>query len=233
MNEAEFDKFADEYLAMHTASITASGEGPAFFAEYKIKDLAQEYRQRVRMVAIPPRILDFGAGSGSSIPFMTELFPTSELTCIDVSKRSLELAGRRFPGKARYVHFEGDVLPFEPGNFDIVFAACVFHHIDHDEHLHLLREWFRVLRPGGIAVVYEHNPYNPLTRRVVSSCPFDENARLISANAMRQRIECAGFARADVRFRVFFPHALRRLRSLEALMTWLPLGAQYYVVAAK
>jgi hypothetical protein len=36
MDEAEFDKFADEYYAKHAASISASGEGPEYFAEYKI-----------------------------------------------------------------------------------------------------------------------------------------------------------------------------------------------------
>jgi len=33
MNEAEFDRFADEYRALHAANIGASGEDPEFFAE--------------------------------------------------------------------------------------------------------------------------------------------------------------------------------------------------------
>lgn len=233
MDEAEFDKFADEYHAMHSASIAASGEAPQYFAEYKIKDLAHEYSRHAGTAAKPPRILDFGSGSGGSVPYLSRYFPGSELTCADVSKRSLELAAARFPGSARFIQFDGRALPFEPGGFDIVFAACVFHHIDHAEHARLLEDWYRVLRPGGIAVVYEHNPYNPLTQRVVKSCAFDENAHLIPARAMRQTFARAGFARARVRFRVFFPFALRRLRPLESRMTWLPLGAQYYVVAAK
>ena len=46
-------------------------------------------------------------------------------------------------------------------------------------------------------------------------------------------MRAAGFAGAAIRYRIFFPHALRGLRPLEAKMTWLPLGAQYYVVARK
>ena len=40
MNRAEFDPFADEYQAMHRSNISASGEGPEYFAEYKMRDLA-------------------------------------------------------------------------------------------------------------------------------------------------------------------------------------------------
>lgn len=232
MNEAEFDKFADEYHAMHSASIKASGEGPEYFAEYKIMDLRREYIRRTGM-GTPPRILDFGAGSGGSVPYMNSHFPGVELTCLDVSRRSLELAEARFPGGARYIRLEGNVLPFEQGSFDLVFAACVFHHIDLDEHEKILREWLRVLRPGGLAFIYEHNPYNPLTRRVVNSCAFDVNARLITANAMRRRIEGAGFAEVEIRYRLFFPHALRLLRAWETRLAWLPLGAQYYAVAMR
>jgi hypothetical protein len=81
--------------------------------------------------------------------------------------------------------------------------------------------------------VFEHNPLNPLTRHVVNSCEFDENAELIMAPTMRRRVREAGFGTAEVRYRIFFPHLLRALRPLEPLMTWLPLGAQYYVAARK
>jgi hypothetical protein len=50
---------------------------------------------------------------------------------------------------------------------------------------------------------------------------------------MRRRVRDAGFATARVRYRIFFPHALRGLRPLESKLGWLPLGAQYYVAARK
>ena len=41
LDEAEFDKFADEYRAIHAHNIRLSGEAPEFFAEYKVRDLAR------------------------------------------------------------------------------------------------------------------------------------------------------------------------------------------------
>jgi hypothetical protein len=79
--------------------------------------------------------------------------------------------------------------------------------------------------------LFEHNPLNPLTRHAVNTCPFDENAVLIGAPTMRRRVHEAGFGNARVKYRIFFPHFLRTLRPLEPKLTWLPLGAQYYVVA--
>ena len=230
VEEPEFDKFAQEYYAMHNSSIAVSGEGPEYFSEYKVKDLAAEYRTRTGG-AVRPRILDFGSGSGSSIPFFRSYFPGAQLTCVDVSARSLALAESRFPGLARFVRFDGHSLPFTLSSFDIVFAACVFHHIEHGRHDALLREWRRVLDRAGVAFVYEHNPLNPLTRRVVNSCEFDANACLIEASVLRTRLRDAGFVNVSVRHRVFFPRILRWLRPVEACLKWLPLGAQYYIIA--
>jgi hypothetical protein len=106
-------------------------------------------------------------------------------------------------------------------------------HIDHGEHLRLLKEFHRALTGDGVAFVFEHNPLNPLTVRAVNTCPFDENARLIGARAMQSRLLAAGFKDARVRYRIFFPNALRALRPAEKWLTWLPLGAQYYVMATK
>ena len=48
MNEAEFDKFADEYHASLKAGIALSGESPEYFSEYKIADIARECQQQAR-----------------------------------------------------------------------------------------------------------------------------------------------------------------------------------------
>lgn len=237
MHEREFDRYAEEYSALHAASIAGSGEGPDFFAEYKIRDIARECGQLAAKSPAggPPSlaICDFGAGIGESVPWVRRYFPQAQLTCLDVSQRSLELAEKRFPAAARFVLYAGGELPLATGEFDIVYAACVFHHIPDDEHLPLLRELRRVLRPGGRLFVFEHNPWNPLTVRIVASCAFDENAVLVEARAMKRRLVAAGFPRPSTRYRLFFPHALRALRPLERWLAWLPLGGQYCVIARR
>jgi SAM-dependent methyltransferase len=233
MDSAEFDKFADEYRSLHASNIAISGEGPDFFAEYKIKDIVAEYLAHAGGGAHAPKVLDFGAGVGTSVPFVRKHMPHATLTCLDVSAKSLEVGQRRFPGQADFMHFDGTRIPFNDDSFDIVFAACVFHHIDHDEHISLFAEIRRVLRSGGMAFVFEHNPYNPLTVRAVNTCPFDENARLIRPAGMRNRLFAAGFGSARIRFRIFFPGILQALRPLERWLTWMPLGAQYYALAVK
>ena len=233
MDEAEFDKFADEYRAVLAAGIAVSGEEPEYFAEYKIMDVAREYEQYFGPASTVPRILDFGAGSGGSVPYVRKHFPNAQLTCLDVSRRCLEIAEKRYPSYAQYVHFDGSQIPFPAGYFDIAYAACVFHHIDHAEHTSLLKELCRVIGPRGCLFVFEHNPLNPVTMRIVNSCPFDENARVIRASAMKRQLSAAGFGHAAIRYRIFFPHALRILRPLERALQWLPMGGQYYAFAHK
>jgi SAM-dependent methyltransferase len=225
MDESEFDRFAEEYSALHAANIRASGESPEFFSEYKVRDLAALVAEgRMRP---PVEILDFGAGIGGSVPYFKSYFPKSALTCLDVSRRSLDIGRSRFGSEAAFEHFHGNRAPFADRSFDLIFAACVFHHISEVRHVELFAELRRLLRSGGSFVVYEHNPYNPLTRRAVDTCAFDENAVLIRPAAMRERIRSAGFAQCAIDFRIFFPGALRRMRALEPWLTWLPLGAQY------
>ena len=230
MDEVEFDKFADEYRAMHAANIRLSGEDPEYFAEYKVIDIAGEL-QRANLVA--RTVLDFGAGVGYSVPFFARHLPAARVTCLDVSRKSLEVGAARHGSAAEFMHFDGRSIPYADGTFDAALASCVFHHIPHEEHVALLGEIRRVLAPGGRLFVFEHNPLNPLTRHAVNTCEFDEHAKLVLAPEMRRRVLKAGFGPVDVRYRIFFPHLLRKLRGLEAKMTWLPLGAQYYVVGQK
>jgi SAM-dependent methyltransferase len=228
--DVEFDRFADEYEEDHAASIRLSGERPDYFHRYKIADLARTVAARG---LVPRSILDFGGGVGNSVPFMHAAFPDAKITCIDPSRRSLDIAEQRFPGLADFVEFDGKTIPHADASFDLVFTACVFHHIPEEMHGRLLGEIERVLAPGGSFLLYEHNPANPLTRHAVNTCAFDENAVLIGAKEMRRRTLAAGFASADVAFGVFFPRMLAAFRPLEGLLRRVPFGAQYHIHAIK
>ena len=228
MDKAEFDRFADEYEQQHASNIRLSGETPTYFARYKVQDVAQLCAGQP-----PSRILDFGAGVGASVPHWREAFPEASLTCLDVSQRSLDIARERHPGAADYCIFDGVTIPFPAGSFDVAFAACVFHHIDSEDHVPLLCELRRVLTDEGRLFVFEHNPLNPLTRHAVNTCPFDANAVLIRAGTLHERLRTAGFGRVSLAYRIFFPGALSALRPLERMLTHLPLGAQYRLCAQK
>ncbi|MDF3835115.1 class I SAM-dependent methyltransferase [Cupriavidus basilensis] len=231
MDKAEFDQFANEYLSLHAANIRASGEAPEFFASYKVADALRETRSR-RLDAV--NILDFGSGVGNAVPFFLERFPLAELTCADISRRSLEISRLRFPNAdVTYAEITGNRLPFPDEQFDLVFSACVFHHVPEEEHVSWLAEMRRVTRHGGVLIVFEHNPLNFLTVSAVRNCPFDANARLVSARTLRHRTLAAGWRQSKVTFRIFFPHALAFARPLERWMGRVPFAAQYFVSAAR
>ena len=54
------------------------------------------------------------------------------------------------------------------------------HHIKKKDRRRILRELFRVLKPSGRLVIFEHNTLNPVTRKLVNECPFDVDAILIT-----------------------------------------------------
>ncbi len=225
MEAAEFDRFADEYDAMHRANIAITGEAPDYFAEYKIRVLRQQ-------VPCPiARIVDFGAGVGNSALHFHRYFAGSELTCADVSQRCLDLGQARFPGLGRPLLIAASAIAAAADAFDLAFSACVFHHIPHAEHVAWLRELRRVVRPAGWLALFEHNPLNPLTVNAVNTCPFDANARLIGARTLVARCRDAGWEPVAVRYHLFFPRVLAALRPLEPSLHWLPFGGQYSVVA--
>ena len=228
--EADFDRYSSDYQALVAASLGPHVQDVDHYAAYKVEDVASVMARE----ALPcERILDFGAGVGTSVPHFLRLMPHAELVCADVSAASLELAQARFGSAVTCQHLDTAALPFADDSFDVVFVACVFHHIPARDHVRWLAALRRVLRPAGRLFLFEHNPLNPLTRRVVARCPFDADAVLIRASEMRKRLHTAGFGAVNNRYRLFFPEALRALRPLESSLDWCALGAQYSLIARK
>jgi len=230
MDSAEFDRVADEYLSIHSRNIRFTGEDPEYFARYKVEEIRRRWRAAGK--AAPSAILDFGTGVGASLPHLARLFPQASLTALDVSQKSLAIAQARGI-KADFVRYQGEAIPLPQEKFDLVFSACVFHHIPGSEHVGLLAQLRNLLRPDGWLVIFEHNPVNPVTRYIVATCPFDENAVLIPAGGLKAREKAAGFSDIRLAYTGFFPGALRFLRVLEPYLAALPVGAQYYTVAVK
>lgn len=219
----QFDRYAHDYENLHRESVRASGEEPRFFAQSKVAYIAGFLAHRRRE---PRSVLDFGCGIGGTLGFLAEAFPGAGLNGADVSEESLRLAAETHP-RAQLHPIQGGKLPMEDDSMDLAIAACVFHHIPVVERAQWARELRRVLKPGGDLFVFEHNPANPLTRKVVRDCPFDEDAILLPVGETGRLLSDAGFTGTRHDYMTFFPHALGFLRPLERFIGWCPLGAQY------
>src|SRR5688572_1460466 len=181
----DFDKYAKDYRQINNECLRFSGGDSDHFSEQKIGELRKNERDD------EIKFLDLGCGVGSSAAYFHTYFPNSTYTGLDTSAASIEEASERKIPHAEFSHYDGFNIPLPEGSFDVVFVACVMHHIAPDNHGRFLNEARRVLRPGGRLYIFEHNPFNPVTRRVVNNCPFDEDAILLSSGLTRRLLESA------------------------------------------
>jgi ubiquinone/menaquinone biosynthesis C-methylase UbiE len=228
---ADFDQYAADYDRTIDRAIRVSGETVQYFAALRAQMLAAAVGSDADRT--PHRILDFGCGTGNLTREVAKLFVTSTLTGTDASAESLAQArARTNSSQIAYVVTPSGELAFEPRSFDVAYAQGVFHHIEPNDRLHWAREIRRALTPGGQFFLFEHNPLNPLTRRVVRNTPFDEGVVLLWPRSATQMMHDAGFRSvAAAHYYFFFPRFLRRLRPLERWMTRFVIGAQYMLQA--
>ena len=225
----DFDGYADDYRDIHSANIKKSGADSYYFAEHKIKELSKHETQQ------PLSVLDLGCGDGVTGEFMLKYFPHWEVQGIDVSEQSINVAREKKTTNATYQTYNGRSIPFPDAHFDIIFMAAVMHHIDFSLHHEILKDIYRVLKPGGRLYLFEHNPLNPVTRHFVNTCPFDKDARLLYHGYTRKLIKAAGFRSWKNKFILFFPRKgiFTKMLRFEDSLGWLLLGGQYYFRAVK
>ena len=99
-------------------------------------------------------ILDAGCGEGT---FIKWIFSENRASCcygIDISPIGIEMAKQGNDG----VHFRvGDLreMPYEDAFFDLIYCQSVLEHISNYEEA--LKEFHRVLKPGGKLIIRVHN----------------------------------------------------------------------------
>jgi SAM-dependent methyltransferase len=176
------------------------------------------------------RALDVGCGPGETDTFLVGRLRAIE--GVDVSEGVLETARERNPG-VTYQLYDGKRLPYEDGTFDLVFTICVVHHVPPTRWQEFVGELARVVRPGGVLAVVEHNPLNPLTRLAVSRCAFDDDAVLLGRRRTESLVQAAALELRPSRYIIFFPWRSKTLSRAERGLRRVPLGAQYVVTGRR
>ncbi len=218
--------------------------GTEKYAEYKIQ-LAHILLKKKDIKTI----LDFGCGVGRSINYLASYFPGTTLYGCDISDDELQIAKKNYSDAQFFNNAEIENFSNMKERFNLVFTACVMHHIDPKERNIWVNSVLDKLTPGGYWAIFEHNLINPYTKRIVT----DVDNKLDNINWMytRKKLLALFAERKDISiywqgytlfspFRFISAKQHRKSNSFsyfitnfERFLKWCPLGAQQCVIIKK
>jgi len=222
-DKVDFDGYVNSYNSILENQLSFF-DGEEYFAANKInllKDLADINALKV---------LDFGCGIGRSIKFLEQAFPEAKIYGTDISELSLKKSEEEHSNS---YFFRLDEAHEYKSQFDVIFVAGVFHHIHPTLRPEVVQLLSEMLTDDGELFIFEHNPLNPVTRHMVNTCPFDEDAVLLRPKELMKLLASVQLKFQGKGYVLFFPSYLKALRVLEKYIKWLPLGGQYFVWAKK
>jgi SAM-dependent methyltransferase len=237
MEKNVFDRVARDYEKIHNRSLPP-GVHSADFISQRVTTvtrwLSDEYAGKEFFY------LDFGCGNGRMLKSLLESDAAKPLVeqgrlrlfGFDTSVESINEA-KSLMGDDRVClvsdlnHLPGDV------RFDFVISCHVFHHIPPAERAETVVSLASRMKPSSRLVIWEHNPFNPITRMLVKMCPFDDDARLLTVNATKTLFGKNSFRCLEHAYVNVFPPRWLRLNAVSATevkLSRLPIGAQYWVM---
>lgn len=106
-------------------------------------------------------VLDFGCSSGRVLRHLLvrDTRGTTTYYGSDVDAQAIAWAQQHLPGARWVVNTSLPPLPFEDGQFDLIYSISVLTHLDEQRQLAWLDEIHRLLRPGGIALLTTHGAH--------------------------------------------------------------------------
>jgi len=176
-------------------------------------------------------VLEFGAGTGWLARFLTQL--GCRVTLLDVSETALRIARELYDRvpvigdrpAPQFLPFDGRRIDLPEQSVDRIVSFHAFHHVanPHD----LLREFARVLRPGGIAGFAEPGPRHsraPTSQFEMRTYGVVEND--IDIHALWRTARAGGFT--DMKIAVFHGQAYQvTLGEFEDLLTGGPEAERF------
>lgn len=113
----------------------------------------------------PAKILDMGCSVGNSTLPYVDAYPDAEVYAIDIGAPMLRYAHARAEALGKRVHFSqqnAEHTNFPDGSFDLVVSHILLHEIPQPAIRNVLRESYRLLAPGGMAIHVEGRLYRDL-----------------------------------------------------------------------
>ena len=230
LDSKEFDSIAQTY---NDSLESVVGKNTERFAEYKIQLLHHIIKADIHS------ILDFGCGIGRSIEYFERYFADSapNLFGCDTSPESIDIARKNYIKGTFFVNSVPEEFCKINERWDLVFLACVFHHIPPTERQDWTNAIIDRITTNGYLAVFEHNLLNPFTKRIVRSPEntFDQEDWMLSHNEL---LELLTYNHPEVQvywdgYVLFSPVRFKWSSAFETIFRKIPIGAQHCVIVKK
>ena len=158
-------------VAQRTAGITLDHAAPLYDWLAPLMTLGAEHRLHRQVVARlaltrPSAVLDVGCGTGALTRQIYDALPATpprRVCGIDAAEAMIAVAHKKIgdrPG-LEFAAALAEELPYPDAAFERVVSTFFFHHLPFDLKVTSLAEIWRVLRPGGQAVILDvDTPYS-------------------------------------------------------------------------
>jgi len=147
----------------------------------------------------PFNMLDVGCGTGTLLALASRLRQAGQLVGLDYAEAMVRRAAEKFAGldtpvRPHVVRGDAERLPFHDRTFDVVSCCNSFHH--YPRQAEAVREFRRVLRPGGVLILIDGFRDN-----VIGWVVFDVGVAMVEGHVhhaawseIKRMVHDAGFA---------------------------------------
>ncbi|KNA24246.1 hypothetical protein SOVF_017330 [Spinacia oleracea] len=164
----------------------------------------EQHHQQYSVNSTVEDILDIGCSVGWSTRFLANTFPSANVIGLDLSPYFLAVAQykeKNIPSNSnciKWVHANGEDTGLPAKSFDVVSIAYVLHECPAKATVNLVKEAFRLLRPGGTLAITDNSPKSKILQELSpvlftlmkSTEPFLDEYYLLDLEAALQE---AGF----------------------------------------
>lgn len=224
----DLDRYASRGVRGNGARLARLLAGQSGFARGRVQWLRRcldELGER------PSSMLEFGCGSGATVPHFFAELPVRSVIGVEVSRELLAIArGTHTRSEVTWVQL-GDYRATE--SLDLAYTSGVFQRIPPRDRMAAAVLVYRSLASGGLFAFWESNPWSPAARLTTGRASDARRAPALTAPEARRLLRGVGFDIVHTTSAFFFPRALRWCLPLEPMLASIPLGAQYMVLARK